>query len=105
MYIGLLNDNIEPSPVSGYARVEGDLTGTVFFPASKGYGVITHIAVFDTAEGGDPVDVIELDKPVDCHEGVTPFVHGGKLYRGKEMSARGVLRATGACNTGSISVR
>lgn len=102
MYIGLLNDKTEPSHTSGYARVEGDLTVPVFFPVSKGYGLITHIAVFDTAEGGDPVETIELAAPVDCHEGVTPFIHDGKLLRGMAVSARGVLRAAGECKTGNI---
>lgn len=105
MYIGLLNNKTEPSPASGYARVEGDLTGPVFFPVSKGYGVITHIAVYEAAEGGDPVETIELAEPVDCHEGVTPFIHGGKLLRGMEVSARGVLHAAGECKTGNICVR
>lgn len=96
MYIGLLIGCNEPSSSSGYCRMEGDFNGMVAFPVSAGYGEITHIALFDAAEGGVPVETIELPEPVDCHKGVIPIVNCGRLLRGLDVTAQIKLKAAGA---------
>ena len=92
MYIGLLNGSHEPDSSTGYARVKGELSQVLAFDADKGYGMITHIALFDAAEGGKPLKTIELPEPVDCHDGVIPLVHNGKLLRGLDVTAHVTLK-------------
>lgn len=98
MYIGLLVGSYEPSPSTGYCRVEGDLSQTLGFPTSKGYGIVTHIAVFATPHGGEPVETIELLQPVDCHIGVIPLLHEGKLLRGIDVTAQISLKSNAAAS-------
>lgn len=86
MYIGLFVGFTEPDPSTGYARVEGDLSQTIVFPPSRGYGAITHIGVF--GENGGLVNRLPLPEPVDCHDGVIPFIHEGRLFRGVDVTAK-----------------
>lgn len=95
MYIGLLIGSNEPSPSTGYARVEGDLGQNVAFPLSEGYGMVTHIALYDSADADRPVDTIALPEPVDVHAGVIPLVHNGQLFRGLDVTGHVTIRAAG----------
>lgn len=93
MFIGLLCGVNEPNPSSGYARIEGYLTQTLAFNPSSGYGMVTHIALYDEADGGAPLKTIELPEPVDVHAGVIPIIHEGRLLRGVDVTAH-ILTAT-----------
>lgn len=95
MFIGLLCGDHEPDPSSGYARVEGYLTQTLAFNTSSGYGMVTHIALYDDAEGGEPLKTIELPEPVDVHDGVIPIIHEGKLLRGIDITAKLKIHTSG----------
>lgn len=99
MYVGLLNGSTEPDKSTGYMRKESDFDHTVFFPVSKGYGTITHIGLYETETGGDPVDVIRLPEPVDVHRGIIPVVHNRKLLRGVDVTAKIIANTTGSMNT------
>lgn len=84
MYIGLLNNSKEPV---GYTRQEGDWNSTVFFDNPNGFGVVTHLALFEDEAGGNPVEIIELPEAVDCKVGTIPVVRGGRLICGQPVSA------------------
>lgn len=92
-FIGLLIDTTEPDASTGYARVEGDLDCTLIFPTSTGYGMITHIGIFDSEVGDTLLDTIELPEPVDVHEGVIPIVQNRRLLRGIDVTAHVVLKS------------
>lgn len=98
MIIGLLLESREPDSSTGYTRVEGDINHTVVFPVSSGYGVITHIGIFDSINGGAVLEKIKLPEPVDCHEGVVPIVHHGKLLRGIDVTAKVKLKSADLMN-------
>ena len=95
MYIGLLEGSHEPSPSTGYARVEGDLEQGAIFPASKGYGEITHLALFEAETGGALLQTVELPAPVDVHAGVIPIVRAGQLLRGLDVTSQIKVSAAG----------
>ena len=95
MYIGLLKGSHEPSPSTGYARVEGDLERGAIFPVSKGYGEITHLAIFEAETGGTPLQTVELPAPVDVHIGVIPIVRAGQLLRGLDVTSQVNVSASG----------
>lgn len=99
MYVGLLNGSMEPDSSTGYMRIESDLNCTVFFPVSKGYGVITKIGLYEDKTGREPIETINLPEPVDIHEGVVPIVHSRKLLRGLDVTAKILASTSGALNT------
>lgn len=99
MYLGLITGSQEPHPSTGYCRVEGDLHQTVGFPTSKGYGIITHVATYTDAVGGEPIELVELSAPVDCHTGVIPLWVAGKLLRGVDVSAAVALKSGARART------
>ena len=109
IYVGLLReDGTEPSSDSGYIRpytTEFDHLPELnefrefLFPAavSLGYGAVASVALFDVPEGGEPLKTWALPELVDVQEGVTPFLHGGKLMRGIEMSVRSLTFTKDVC--------
>lgn len=102
-YIGLLTTaGSEPSPETGYTRVKGDPNDTVEFPQTTGFGEVTRIALFEAAEGGEPVEVIALPSPVNCHNGVVPFVHERRLYRGLPVEAKVICGTSSKCDTSGL---
>lgn len=86
MYTALIDGNVE------LARAQGDWNGTVFFDAS-GFS-ITGLALFDCAEGGSPVEIIELPEAVDCPAGCIPVVRSGQLIIGKAVSMSADIKDT-----------
>lgn len=88
-YIGLLIGSVEPDSGLGYSRIEGKLGQTLAFPkASNDYGLVTGIAVYDSPTGGEPLEVVTLQKPVDISAGIIPIVRGRNLLRGADVTAR-----------------
>lgn len=109
LYVGLLReDGTEPPSDSGYIRpytTEFDHVPELnefrefLFPAAvkPGYGFVASVALFDVPEGGEPLKTLSLPGVVDVHEGVTPFLYGGKLMRGVEMSVRSLTFTKDVC--------
>jgi hypothetical protein len=116
LYVGLLReDGTEPPSDSGYIRpytAEFDLIPELnefrefLFPAAvnPGYGLISSVGLFDVPEGGEPLKTWALPELVNVHEGVTPFLHGGKLMRGIEMSVRSLTFTKDVCEGTVYSV-
>ena len=98
MFIGLMKNGREPSPSAGYSRVEGELGQRLAFPTSRGYGEVNQVAVFENAQGGEPLEVVELEATVDCHEGVIPLWWEGKLLRGMDVTASVLLKSGAKAN-------
>lgn len=93
-YIGLLIGSAEPAASTGYTRAEGSLAETVAFPTAQAeYGYITAIAVYDTAEGGEPLEIVELAEPVHITAGIIPVVRDRALLRGVDVTARVKMNA------------
>lgn len=101
------SDNSEPPRESGYTRADvGDVDiwnfpqvpyeKDIIFPdvTALGGGLITGYALYNQPEDGDPLYIWMLPEPVDCHEGIVPFIHQGKLYRGLDVSAKVILQST-----------
>lgn len=111
-YLGLLRaDGTEPPRKAGYQRVdvgEADIwdipripyTAQIVFPdvTAPGCGLITDYALYDRPDGGEALMVWHLPEPVDCHSGIIPFIHNGKLYRGLDVSANIMLSSTCRAN-------
>lgn len=109
LYVGLLKeDGTEPPSGSGYIRphtTEFDHVPELtefrefLFPAAvnTGYGLISSVGLYDSPDGGEPLKTLSLPGLVDVHEGVTPFLHEGKLLRGVEMSVRSLTFTKDAC--------
>lgn len=94
---------VEPARESGYARAEVEFfqpagAAPVMFPNSVGigYGRVTHYAIFDRPKGGVPLRMWKLPSPVNAHAGTIPFLKGGDLFLGVDVSARCILRSAGA---------
>ena len=101
-YISLLcADGSEPPAASGYARACIGEVDTIDIPTllqerktlvpkatAPGSGKIAAMAVSDRPKAGEALWVWPLPEPLDCHEGVTPFLYDGQLYRGVEMEAK-----------------
>lgn len=93
-YIGLLIGSAEPAVDTGYTRAEGSLAETVAFPTAQAeYGYITAIAVYDTAEGGEPLEIVELAEPVHITAGIIPIVRDRALLRGVDVTAHVKINA------------
>ena len=93
-YIGLLIGSAEPAAATGYTRAEGSLAETVAFPTAQAeYGYITAIAVYDNAEGGEPLETVELAEPVHITEGIIPIVRDRALLRGVDVTAHVKINA------------
>ena len=101
MYIGLLNNSVEPDSSTCYARVYADWSRIAFFDNPNGFGLITHIALFETATGGNPIDSIKLLEPVDCRAGTIPVVRNKELILAKSagMTAQIIVNADGVMNS------
>lgn len=93
-------DGTEPSACCGYKRAEAGAVDawhlteainnrTIVFPEIKepGCGIIAGYALYNAAEGGDPLYIWWLDAPVNAHAGTVPFIHNGKLLLGVDVSA------------------
>lgn len=101
LYIALLRaDGTEPDPASGYCRVsigvydivsKPDIFGgrQIAFPEAKdpGYGSVYSVAVCDRPEGGKYLRTWNFPAAQDCHAGVVPVIHNGRLYCGMEVQA------------------
>jgi len=111
IYIGLQRcDGTEPAG-AGYRRIIVSGTGQlpyalrgqqIAFPAvsSPGYGIITAIAAYGQATGGEALQVWPMECPVDVHQGVVPVIWDGKLLRGVEMQVKSVsVVPTAVCGT------
>lgn len=93
-YIGLLIGSAEPAASTGYIRAEGSLAETVAFPAAQAeYGYITALAVYDTIEGGEPLEIVELAEPVHITAGIIPIVRDRALLRGVDVTAHVKIHA------------
>lgn len=93
-YIGLLIGSAEPAVDTGYNRAEGSLAEIVAFPTAQAeYGYITAIAVYDTAEGGEPLEIVELAEPVHITAGIIPIVRDRVLLRGVDVTAHVKINA------------
>ena len=100
-YMGLFRaDGTEPSACCGYKRTAAGevdawhlmeaLTGkTIVFPeiTDPGCGMIAGYALYNAAEGGDPLYIWWLDEPVNAHAGTVPFINNGKLLLGVDVTA------------------
>lgn len=98
-YIGLLIGSAEPDNGLGYSRAEGTFDETIVFPtAQTDYGLITALALYDSPEGGEPIEIVELPKPVDIGQGIIPIVRDKALLRGVDVTARVTVHANELLN-------
>lgn len=102
VYFGLLTDSrTEPLVSTGYTRLKYDMPDgqdlltlpisnvIVFDESSKdSYGVVTHLAVYDSPESKEPFYTWELIEPVDFPKGVIPVIRSLKLYKGVDFTAQ-----------------
>jgi len=91
LYLGLLKDNGEVN-ASGYERMEMTFTAPIensgvvyvenaemieFEPAESDWGIVTQLAVFDSATGGNIIDVGEISNPANVLEGRQFWIDAG----------------------------
>lgn len=111
-YVGLRNSaGSEPNSDSGYKRVH---LGKILYltnplslfniPAefpqvqAPGYGIISEVAIYDRAEGGEPLWLFTQPEALDFHEDTIPIIQNGKLYRGVDVSAAVVVSLQDNCS-------
>src|SRR5690625_109611 len=91
LYLGLLKDDGEVD-TSGYERMLMTFTAPVsdnnityvenaemieFEPAESDWGIVTQLAVFDSATGGNIIDVGEISNPANVLEGRQFWIDAG----------------------------
>lgn len=116
-YMALLYaDGTEPDVCTGYTRTPTefgyDQFGQLFFSAqivfpdvlSPGYRPVTAFAVFEQAEGGEPLAVCQLPQSVQFNVGEIPLIHHGRLLRGVEVQAKVLSLSEDACGLLGCSV-
>lgn len=98
--LGCDNNHAEPSAESGYSRVDAETSVDLdsislsdlqlVFPEStgSGYGIVTSVMMFDSADAVEARRSWNLPEPADVHAGVTPVIHKGRLIRGIDISAK-----------------